>query len=128
MFMDVVPPGMPLKKLHPGLGFNLAVLLVSILNCPIGPLAPWRAYFQSHVMIGPGPVEPLPSKVQSSELPPFWSLQVSLPDRPETTKLATRGTGVTVRLAICRVPPLYDPLMMTGVDAPTFIVDTVNGA
>ena len=29
MFTDVVPPGTPLKKLQPGLGFNLAVLLCS---------------------------------------------------------------------------------------------------
>jgi hypothetical protein len=74
------------------------------------------------------PVDALPSKVQSTWLPLPCSLQLLLPEGPVTTKLAARGTGVTVRLADCIVPPFNDPLIVTGVDAPTLVVDTVNGA
>ena len=74
------------------------------------------------------PVDALPSKVQSTELPLPCSLQLLLPEGPVTTKLAARGTAVTVRLAGCIVPPFNDPLIVTGVDALTIVVDTVNGA
>ena len=64
-------------------------------------------YVQFHSTIVPGAVDVLPSNVQSSVLPPFVRLHVSV-SVPATPKLAVAtvggGTGSTVRVADFETP------------------------
>src|ERR1700722_4714536 len=92
-----------------GGGGTRAQVTVGIVNC--GPDVVCAnvvatPYVQSHSTMFPGAEEGRPSNVQSSVLPPFASVQVSVSVGPLTPKIAVATVGlVTESRAEAETPP-----------------------
>ena len=91
----------------------------------VASLLDWVSIFEPtkivhcHALILGTPVEALPSKRQSSVLPPSMMTQASAPREADVTLNDAVGSGgVTVRVAFCVVPP-DAALIVTGVDVLT---------
>src|SRR5580700_4301969 len=92
-----------------GGGGTIAQLTVGIVNC--GPDVVCAnvvatPYVQFQATMFPGADDVRPSNVQSSVLPPFVSVQVSVSVGPLTPKIAVATVAfVTESMADCETPP-----------------------